>query len=175
MPCRLHGFTIHKALQRGVVPEAVYTIVPEEILHSWVEVQLAGSWINLEGFILDAAYLSRLQDAFHERQSLCGYGVGTDVLGAPQVDWCGSDTYIQKSGIARDLGLYDSPDDFYHEHRQGFGPLRAWLYSRLIRHWMNARVSRIRAGKVPSVPGLSETQPPRQLTDHASKASPRKA
>jgi len=175
VPCRLHGFTIHKALQRGVVPEAVYAIAPAEILHSWVEVQVDGSWVNLEGFILDAAYLSRLQEVFPERQSLCGYGVGTDCLGAPPVVWRGSDTYIQKTGIARDLGLYDSPDAFYRAHRQDFGPLRDWLYSRLVRHWMNARVSRIRAGKVPSIPGLSETHTaPRLLTPNTGGSLPRK-
>lgn len=38
VPCRLHGFTIHKGLQRGIVPELVYGIAPENILHSWVEV-----------------------------------------------------------------------------------------------------------------------------------------
>lgn len=176
VPCRLHGFTIHKALQRGIVPEAVYALAPAEILHSWVEVPLDGSWINLEGFILDAAYLSRLQNAFPERQGLCGYGVGTDVLGAPPVDWRGSDTYIQKTGNARDLGLYDSPDAFYRVHRQAFGPLRDWLYSRVVRHWLNARVRRIRAGKVPSIPGLLETQTaPCQLIPRAGGFTPPKA
>ena len=157
VPCRLHGFTIHKALQRGVVPEAVYPITPAEILHSWVEARVDGTWVTLEGFILDDAYLGALQAAFPDRQSLCGYGVGTDDLGAPPVAWRGRDTYIQKTGIARDLGLYDYPDVFYRDHRQAFGPLRDWLYSRVVRHWMNARVSRIRAGRVPPVPFLLET------------------
>ncbi len=43
VPCRLHGFTIHKALQRGIVPEATYPIAPAEILHSWVEVRVGGA------------------------------------------------------------------------------------------------------------------------------------
>ena len=154
VPCRLHGFTVHKTLQRGVVPELVYAIAPVEILHSWVEVQLNDAWVNLEGFILDADYLAALQTAFPDRQSLCGYGAGTDDLGTPPVAWRGGDTYIQRAGIARDLGLYETPDAFYREHCQAFGPLRDWLYSRLVRHWMNARVSRIRAGKVPSIPDL---------------------
>ncbi|ETX26795.1 transglutaminase-like domain-containing protein [Roseivivax isoporae] len=154
VPCRLHGFTIHKALQRGVVPEAVYALAPAEILHSWVEVRVDGRWVNLEGFILDADYLAALQTAFPDRQSLCGYGVGTDDLGTPQVAWRGGDTYIQRTGIARDLGLYDDPDTFYRDHRQAFGPLRDWLYSRLVRHWMNARVGQIRGGRVPSIPDL---------------------
>lgn len=147
--CRLHGFTIHKALQRGVVPELVYPLAPSEILHSWVEVESAGRWIVLEGFILDTPFLETLQAKFAGQDSLCGYGVGSDCLGAPSVAWTGSDTYIQKTGIVRDLGTFDSPDKFYAEHMQAFGVLRDWLYRRAIRHWMNARVRTIRGGRVP--------------------------
>ena len=75
--CRLHGFTIHKALQRGVVPALVYPVAPKEILHSWVEVETESGWVNLEGFILDAPFLASLQREFNESESLCGYGAGT--------------------------------------------------------------------------------------------------
>ena len=34
IPCRFHGFTIDKALQRGVVPELIYPIAPRNIIHS---------------------------------------------------------------------------------------------------------------------------------------------
>lgn len=154
IPCRLHGFTIHKGLQRGVVPELVYGIAPNDILHSWVEVYLDGWWIELEGFILDAPFLGALQKRFAgEGDRLCGYGAGTDCLTAPPVDWRGESTYIQKTGINHDFGLFDSPDTFYATHQQSFGPVRGFLYRHLIRHWMNARVRRVRAGKVPVIPG----------------------
>lgn len=153
LPCRLHGFTIRKALQRGVVPEAIYPIAPEEILHSSVEVWTQGRWIELEGFILDNGFLARLQQAFAGTESLCGYGAGTDCLSAPPVKWTGENTYIQKTGIARDFGTYDTPDLFYAEHRQQFGPLRDLIYRGIVRHWMNARVRAIRSGRVPSIPG----------------------
>jgi len=152
IPCRLHGFTIHKELQRGVVPELVYKIAPENILHSWVEIWLEDRWINLEGFILDEAFLTALQKEFApSRQSLCGYGVGTNCLSAPQVDWQGQDTYIQKTGINNDFGTYDSPDDFYAEHMQAFSPVMKVLYENGIRHVMNWKTNRIRAGKVPAI------------------------
>lgn len=154
VPCRLHGFTIHKSLQRGVVPELVYGLAPDSILHSWVEVFHDGRWIDLEGFILDAPFLQSLQQRFATTgDSLCGYGAGTDCLSAPPVDWVGENTYIQKTGINADLGLFDSPDDFYRKHSQGFGWLRGKLYSHLVRHWMNARVRRVRRGHIPSIPG----------------------
>lgn len=166
--CRLHGFTIHKALQRGVVPEAVYRIAPAEILHSWVEVETPDGWINLEGFILDAGFLESLQQAFRGSESLCGYGVGTDCLSAPPVAWTGDSTYIQKTGISRDLGIFDTPDDFYASHGQDFGFLRGLLYRHAIRHWMNARVRAIRGGKLPSLPGQPRPNHRHKETDLAA-------
>lgn len=154
IPCRLHGFTIHKGLQRGIVPELAYALAPDSILHSWVEVQHQGRWINLEGFILDSRFLAVLQHRFAAGgESLCGYGAGTDCLSAPPVDWTGGDTYIQHSGINADLGVFAGPDAFYARHSQSFGRLRGWIYRYLIRHWMNARVRRIRRGQVPMIPG----------------------
>lgn len=153
IPCRLHGFTIHKALQRGIVPEAVYGLAPESILHSWVEVFHDGRWINLEGFILDQPVLQALQARFAEGgDDLCGFGAGTDCLSAPPVEWVGEDTYIQRTGINLDLGLFDSPDDFYARHRQNFGWLRGLLYRHIVRHWMNRRVSALRRGEIPAFP-----------------------
>ena len=154
VPCRLHGFTITKALQRGVVPELVYRIAPDDILHSWVEVWHEGRWTNLEGFILDSPYLASVQAVFGARGGLCAYGVGTDDLCSPGVEWEGADTYIQRTGINADLGTFDTPDAFYAEHRQRFSPLEGWLYRHVIRHWMNRRTEAIRRGRVPAVPGL---------------------
>ncbi len=149
IPCRLHGFTIKKELQKGVVPPLVYPITPNDILHSWVEVYDGARWINLEGFILDEAYLANVQKHFLPKgKALCGYGVGTDNLAAPQVAWRGEDTYIQRTGINNDFGVFDTPDAFYQQHQQRFSKPKAWLYRNFIRHWMNARAAKIRRGQL---------------------------
>ncbi|MCB1358067.1 MAG: transglutaminase family protein [Maritimibacter sp.] len=153
VPCRLHGSTIRKALQRGVVPEIAYRLAPEEILHSWVEVEWNGDWINLEGVILDAPYLASLQTAFAGRGALCAYGVGTECLQHPGADWTGTDTFIQSTGIQRDLGLWDDPDAFYMQHRQDFGLVRGEIFRMIVRPLMNRRVAAIRRGRVPHIPG----------------------
>lgn len=150
--CRFHGFTIDKGLQRGVVPELVYPIAPRDIIHSWVELQYRGEWLELEGFILDQDVLSALQAAFPERSSLCAYGAGTDYLQAPNVSWTGQSTYIQKTGINWDFGVFDSPDAFYAKHQQLKG-FRGLAYRLVIRHWMNRRVALMRKGHVPTIPG----------------------
>ncbi len=168
IPCRFHGFTIDKGLQRGVVPELVYPLAPRNIIHSWVEVLIDGRWINLEGFILDQAVLIALQQTFADRTSLCAYGAGTDCLQAPPVEWTGSSTYIQKTGINHDFGVYDSPDAFYAERRQLLG-VRGFLYRHFVRHWMNRRVSRIRRGHVPVIPGGESNLVPAQSSADLQK------
>lgn len=151
VPCRFHGFTIDKQLQRGVVPELVYPIAPANIIHSWVEIHYEGQWLNLEGFILDMPVLAALQKAFPDRQSLCAFGAGTDRLQNPNVEWRGTSTYIQKTGINHDFGVFDDPDEFYANHRQLTG-VKGLLYRLIIRHWMNLRVRKMRGGHVPDIP-----------------------
>ena len=56
IPCRCHGFTIDKPLQKGAITGVAYALAPHRIIHSWVEVAFQGRWVNLEGFILDAPY-----------------------------------------------------------------------------------------------------------------------
>ena len=147
IPCRFHGFTIDKLLQKGAITGLAYWLAPQRIIHSWVEVSFEGRWIALEGFILDAPYLASLQRRFPGRQRFCGYGAATPDLSAPGVEWRGQDTYIQKDGIADDFGVFDSPDEFYARHGSNLSGLKRWLYTRVIRHRLNAQVRRIRAEK----------------------------
>ena len=114
IPCRLHGFKIDKKLQKGAVTGIFYLLSPRSIIHSWVEVLHEGKWINLEGFILDKPYLSKLQKKFDAKnQPFCGYGVAISDFKSPPIEWRGTDTYIQRDGIIQDLGIFESPDEFY--------------------------------------------------------------
>lgn len=165
LPCRFHGFTIHKELQKGAITGIWYRMAPKEIVHSWVEVQLEDEWFFLEGVILDRLYLKALQaqskgsagstvnkssesaesgDSNERSRSFCGFGACTNDIMNPVVDFDGNHTYIQADGIARDFGLYNDPDSFYAEHSQALSPLKKWLFSRYIRHRMNDNVRRIR-------------------------------
>ncbi len=147
IPCRFHGFTIDKPLQKGAVTGLAYWLAPQRIIHSWVEVSLEGRWITLEGFILDKTYLASLQRRFPQARRFCGYGAATPDLSAPGVEWRGQDTYIQKEGISDDFGVFDSPDAFYAHQGSNLSGLKRWLYRRVIRHAMNRKVARIRESK----------------------------
>lgn len=145
VPCRLHGFTIDKKLQKGAMTGLLYFLAPKNIVHSWVEVQYQGRWYHLEGFILDQQYLKQLQEKFSDcKASFCGYGVATDNFQNPQINWNGNDTYIQKEGINQDFGVFNSPDEFFSKHQQGLSPLKGWMYRHIGRRLMNRNVEQIR-------------------------------
>jgi hypothetical protein len=150
VPCRFHGATIHKSLQRGVVPPLVYALAPTDIVHSWAEVRVDDRWVALEGVILDDAYLDGLRARFPAvRGAFLGWAVGTDDLQRPQVEWRGEDTWVQRTGVNADLGVFDDPDTFYAAHGSNLSGVRRWLFRAVIRPWMNRRVRGVRACAAP--------------------------
>ena len=148
IPCRIHGFTIDKKLQKGAMTGLVYALAPKNVFHSWVEVYLDGKWYELEAFILDKHYLERLQAANPDcTGTFCGYGVAVRDFRHPVIDFDRNNTYIQSEGINQDFGVYDSPDELLCGHGQEMSPLKAFVYRNLGRHLMNANVKRIRITK----------------------------
>lgn len=149
IPCRLHGFTIKKELQSGVITGIWFALTPDELVHSWVEILYNGKWINIEGFILDQAYVQSVQNKFSDCSGgFCGYGIATSNLKNPEIHWNGNDTYIQKNAIVADLGLYNDPDIFFKSHKQKINILVKFMYRNVIRRVLNRKVAKIRSGKI---------------------------
>jgi hypothetical protein len=145
IPCRLHGFTIDKRLQKGAVTGIAYVLAPQSIIHSWIEAWLDDRWFRLEGFILDYRYLNALQRRFSACQGpFVGYGAATPDLQNAPIEWRACDTFIQKEGINRDYGFFDAPDDFYARHGVNLSGPKRWLFQNVVRHQMNRNVDRIR-------------------------------
>lgn len=146
VPCRIHGFTIDKILQKGAMSGFVYRSAPKEIFHSYAEAYVCGRWYNLEGFILDDKYLSALQKKFNPAAdgSFIGYGVATKDFYNPPVEFNCCDTYIQKEGIVRDFGVYDDPDSLLKEHGQTLNFFKNLAYKYVGRRLMNKNVKKIR-------------------------------
>ncbi|MCM1055012.1 MAG: transglutaminase [Bacteroides sp.] len=148
IPCRVHGFTIDKTLQKGAMTGLVYKNAPKNVFHSWVEAFCGDTWYELEGFILDKDYLNRLQQLHSEcNGAFCGYGAAVKDFKNPVIDFNGNNTYIQSEGINQDFGIYDSPDELLKEHHQEMSALKAFAYKNLGRHLMNRNVKKIRNKK----------------------------
>lgn len=148
IPCRVHGFTIDKELQKGAMTGFVYRNAPQNVFHSWVEVYLDGVWYELEGFILDKEYIRHLQLINSNCSgNFCGYGVAVKDFMHPVIDFNRNNTYIQSEGINQDFGIYDSPDEMLKEHSQELSAEKEFAYRHLGRHLMNRNVRAIREHK----------------------------
>jgi hypothetical protein len=149
--CRLHGATIDKSLQHGVMVAPLYWFAPRSIIHTWAEVSVGGRWVGLEGVIIDDDFLAGVQ-AYTGQSSgpFLGYGIGTEDLQNPPVQWNGTDTAIQATGINRDLGVFDDPDAFYRRYGVNARGIKGWLYSNVMRKAMNRRVRAIRLTRQPA-------------------------
>lgn len=145
IPCRVHGFTIDKILQKGAMTGIVYKNAPKNVFHSWVEIYFEEQWYELEGFILDKEYLGKLQNMNATcKGSFCGYGVAVKDFQNPVIDFDRNNTYIQSEGINQNFGVYDSPDELLKEHHQEMSSLKRFAYRNLGRHLMNRNVKKIR-------------------------------
>lgn len=145
VPCRVHGFTIDKKLQKGAMTGFVYANAPQNIFHSWVEVLYQDIWYELEAFILDMEYLEKLQKIYPDCSgAFCGYGVAVSDFQNPVVDWNVNNTYIQSEGINQDFGVFDSPDELLKMHHQEMSAFKNFLFRYFGRHLMNLNVRRIR-------------------------------
>lgn len=145
VPCRVHGFTIDKKLQKGAMTGIIYKFAPNNVFHSWVEVYLDGIWYELEAFILDKEYLYKLQIINSTcKGAFCGYGVAVKDFKHPIIDFDRNNTYIQSEGINQDFGIYNSPDELLQEHHQEMSKIKAFMYRNIGRHLMNRNVRKIR-------------------------------
>ncbi|WP_077298319.1 transglutaminase-like domain-containing protein [Virgibacillus pantothenticus] len=145
IPCRIRGFWIDKQVQKGLIPNWIYTISPALILHSWVEVYYEQKWYQLEGLIIDTKYLKQMQLNHPQATNFCGFGISTDNLQAPCVEWNQEHTYIQKQAITENLGVFCTPDDLFSQYEQPISRLKQALFSKVIRHIMNRKVAIIRS------------------------------
>ncbi|MDE7105986.1 MAG: transglutaminase-like domain-containing protein [Anaeroplasmataceae bacterium] len=145
IPCKVHGFTINKELQKGAMTGIVYKNAPKNIFHSWVEVCYQDKWYNLEAFILDKDYLTKLQNKFSNcNGSFCGYGVAVTDFKNPIIDWNSNGTYIQSEGINQDFGVYDTPDELLKENGQEMSKCKELMFRLIGRRLMNHNVKKIR-------------------------------
>lgn len=145
VPTRIHGFTIFNELQRGAIPNYLFVLAPERIVHSWVEVYVDGKWLEIEGYIIDQTYLAQVQARFADQcDDFSGFGIATTCLKKPDNQWTGANNYIQKEGIADDFGVFEQPDDFYRQVGSNLKGIKKYLFRCVIRHLMNLNVRRIR-------------------------------
>lgn len=145
IPCRLHGTRVTKVFQRSLMPEIMAKLAPLLIVHTWAEVFYNGEWLTLEGVITDKAYISGLQKLFPENKGkFFDYAVAVEDFQNLQIEWDGGNTTVQQQAVVEDLGVFDTPDEFYSEYKQSYRGIKKFIYENIGRKIMTKKVAKIR-------------------------------
>lgn len=151
--CRAAGFKslihfsgITKDIQRGLFRGLTYKLMPDEISHSWVEVEIHGTWIKMDSFINDLPFYSAGKRTLEENGWRTGYSIACE-SGNSSADFDLSGKYfVQMDAITDSYGTYDDPEEFF---RSRYYSNRPSLLKRLIYlislNSINRRVREIRS------------------------------
>lgn len=147
IPCRIHGFFIDKKMQKGALTGITYLFAPKKIVHAWTEVYYDNQWIALEGVIIDDQYLSQVKDKLSRfNNGYIGYGISVADKEKISLCWQGKSTYIQSFSITDDLGLFNSPDDFFIIYNNTNSRMKKVLFN-ILRQKTNRKLNLIRLEK----------------------------
>ena len=110
-------------------------------------------WAVLEGVIIDQKYLDSARRLFPQAKKFEGWGISCPDLSTVNTDWDGeSDTFIQKDSIVKNLGVFDTPDDYYTKHGDnlaGMNSIKRFAYRHIISKVLTRRAEKFRQGEIP--------------------------
>ena len=142
---RIHFSLITKDIQKGFFRGLAYWLMPNEISHSWVEVEIEGRWRRIDTFINDID----LFDAAKAKIKRLGWSVGYSVAledGEASADLnLDHEVYQQMAAVTDDHGTWDDPSLYYESKHYRNRPdgFRMWVYRHLI-GGINRRVEAVR-------------------------------
>ena len=145
IPCRLHGTKVTKVFQRSLMPKVMAKLAPHLIVHTWAEAYYKGEWLSLEGVITDKAYIYGLQKLNPEcKGKFFDYAVAVEDFSNLQIDWNGKNTMVQQQAVVEDLGVFNTPDEFYSIYKQTYHGIKKFMYENIGRKIMTKKVAKIR-------------------------------
>ncbi len=145
VPCRFHAMTIRKIIFRGLLPSFSYMLVTKHPYHAWVEVLHNHKWLEMEGHIVDRAYLQKLQEKFPDYMgSFYGYGMAVLNFRNPENRWNENSTYIQHKAIEKELGTFNTPDAFFSHFPDSDDYTQSFQYRAFIRGQLNRSIQAVR-------------------------------
>lgn len=110
IPARIHFGLIVKDIARGLSSEAIYKRMPNALSHSWMEVQIDGSWKRIDTHILDKAYFNGSKKKLAGAGWLLGYAVADISIN----DFILYDVLVPDTPIiAADHGTYEVPEEYF--------------------------------------------------------------
>jgi hypothetical protein len=145
IPARIHFSLISKEIQKGFFTGFSYWLMPKEISHSWIEVEIEGRWRRIDTFINDLDLFKAAERELKRRGWKTGLSLALkDGEASPELN-LDDEGFQQMAAVTDDHGVWDDPADYYGsaQYRNRPGALRLWYYRAMI-GGINARVEELR-------------------------------
>jgi len=149
IPARIHYSRISKEIQHGFFTGIFYKLMPDEVSHSWVEVEIDGQWHPIDSYINDLDLHHASVRELNRRHWQTGFSVSA-AAGPPSAELeLDNAHYSQMAAVIGDQGTWDEPADFYKspDYLNSTGLIKRWLY-KLYLPIANRRIRKLRASKI---------------------------
>ena len=145
IPARIHFSLISRDIQRGFFTGIAYWVMPKEISHSWIEVEVDGQWRRIDTFINDLPLFNAAIAELEERGGSVGYSVAIGKEKPSAELNLDKEAFQQMAAVTKDHGVWDEPADYFSSNRYKNRPgaFKLWLYRQMIGS-INNRVKRLR-------------------------------
>jgi len=142
---RMHFSSISKEIHRGLFKGLVFEIMPEEISHSWMEVELNGKWFTIDSYINDLKFYNGGKKKLLAEGKETGYSVSC-AAGASiaELDF-DNEAFVQMGAVKNDHGTYTDPNSYFKspKYKNNPNPIKMLIYKNSLKE-VNKRVENIR-------------------------------
>ena len=143
---RIHFSLIEKDIQRGLFSGIAFWLMPKEISHSWIEIEMNGEWLKIDAFINDAAFYKAGKKELKKNNWDVGYSIACSKNDSSiELDF-ENEKFVQMDAVTEDHGIYDEPMDYFNSSRYKNRPnaFKLFMYKLLI-GGINEKVEELRS------------------------------
>lgn len=147
IPARIHFSLIRKDIQRGLFSGFLYALMPPQISHSWIEVEIEGKWRRIDSYINDESFYQAAKVHLQECGWDTGYSVACSSGKSSSAFMIDEEMFVQMDAVTEDHGVWDDPVDYYSSPLYKNRPsLIKQIIYRLFIGSINRKVAHLRDG-----------------------------
>jgi len=145
---RIHFSLIDREIQKGLFSGVAFWMMPKEISHSWIEIEMNGKWIKIDAFINDAAFYEAGKKELVKKNWDIGYSIACSKNDSSIELNFHNEKFVQMDAVTEDHGVYEEPMDYFNSSRYKNRPnaFKLFIYKLLV-GGINEKVKKLRSSK----------------------------
>jgi len=131
---RIHFSLIDKNIQKGLFSGIAFWLMPKEISHSWIEIEMNGNWIKIDAFINDEKFYKAGRKALKKKNWEVGYSIACSKNDSSIELSFDTEKFVQMDAVTEDHGVFDEPMDYFNSSKYQNRPntFKIFIYKLLI-------------------------------------------